>query len=81
MYIVHESFAFYLTTLILTEIEEVHRIEMRTRTEKGNSGIKQYCVPWLDSTLRLNMMLCIKPDDAEYKAFISNLNFSGEKMY
>ena len=33
----------YLTTLILTEIEEFHRIEMRTKTARGNSDIKQLC--------------------------------------
>ena len=32
-----------LTTWILAEIEEFHRIEMRIRTATGNSGIKQLC--------------------------------------
>ena len=33
----------YLTKLILAEIEEFHRIKMRTRTTWGNSDIKQLC--------------------------------------
>ena len=42
---------------------------------------KYQTVPWLDSTLRLDMKLCIKPDDAEYKAYITNFKFVHKKIY
>ena len=34
---------FNLTKLIFAELEEFHRIEMRMKTARGNSGIKQLC--------------------------------------
>ena len=53
---------FHLTTLMIAEIEEFPRIDMRTVTARGNSGIKQlralYPV-FYQSTLAIGVMVIL----------------------